>query len=110
MKCADGTLTELEVRRFPKPLNPGHRPFAGRDDRIMTNVTASATVQSASGCEFTMCYESGSQKIIVPENAAASTLVAGDRSQLVAGASVNLSAPGGDGKPVAIRARVTAQK
>jgi hypothetical protein len=47
MKRADGTLTAFEVRRFPKPLNPGHRPFAGRDDQTMTNATVSATVQSA---------------------------------------------------------------
>src|SRR5688572_25812118 len=35
MKRADGTLTAVEVRRFPKPLNPGHRPFDGRDDQTM---------------------------------------------------------------------------
>src|SRR6185503_13814252 len=33
MKRPDGTLTAYEVRRFPKPLNPGHRPFDGRDDQ-----------------------------------------------------------------------------
>jgi hypothetical protein len=58
-----------------------------------------------------MSYEGGSQKIVVPENAAVSTLVAGDRSQLVAGASVNLTAsPGGDGKLAAVRIQVTAPK
>ena len=31
MKRADGTLTAYEVRRFPKPVNPGHRPFDGRN-------------------------------------------------------------------------------
>jgi len=30
------------VRRFPKPLNPGHRPFDGRDDQTMTNATVGA--------------------------------------------------------------------
>ncbi len=29
MKREDGTLTAYEVRRFPKPLNPGHRPLTG---------------------------------------------------------------------------------
>ncbi|HET9404508.1 MAG TPA: hypothetical protein VFO57_08000, partial [Burkholderiales bacterium] len=36
-KAADGSLTAFEIRRFPKPLNPGHRPFDGRDDQTMTN-------------------------------------------------------------------------
>lgn len=53
MKRADGALTALEVRRFPKPLNPGHRPFDGRDDQTMTNATVSAVVQSARGRELT---------------------------------------------------------
>ena len=110
-KRADGTLTAFEVRRFPKPLNPGHRPFAGRDDQTMTNATVSATVQSTSGRELTLSYEGGSQKIVVPENAAVSALVAADRSQLVSGAKVNLTAsPGGDGKLAAIRIQVTAPK
>ena len=45
VKRADGSLTAYEVRRFPKPLNPGHRPFDGRDDQTMTNATVTATVQ-----------------------------------------------------------------
>ena len=43
-KGADGALTAYEVRRFPKPLNPGHRPFDGRDDQTMTNATVGAMV------------------------------------------------------------------
>jgi len=97
-KSGDGTLTALDVRRFPKPLNPGHRPFDGRDDQTMTNATVSAMVQSASGRELTLTYDGGTQKIIVPEKAAISTLVPGQRSQLVPGAAVNLTAraDGGD--------------
>ena len=91
MKRGDGTLTAYEVRRFPKPLNPGHRPFDGRDDQTMTNATVAAVVQSASGRELTLTYEGASQKIVVPENASISTLVPGERSQLVPGAAVNLT-------------------
>jgi uncharacterized protein DUF5666 len=87
----DGTLTAYEVRRFPKPLNPGHRPFDGRDDQTMTNATVGTMVQSTSGRELTMTYEGGAQKIVVPENASVSTLVPGQRSQLVPGAPVNLT-------------------
>jgi uncharacterized protein DUF5666 len=90
-KRPDGSLTAYEVRRFPKPLNPGHRPFDGRDDQTMTNATVGAMVQSANGRELTMTYDGGVQKIVVPENASISTLVPGQRSQLVPGAAVNLT-------------------
>ena len=108
MKRDDGTLTAFEVRRFPKPLNPGHRPLDGRSDQTMTNATVSATVQSARGRELTLTYEGGSQKIMVPENASISMLVPGDRSQLVPGATVSLTAaPGADGKLTALRVQVS---
>src|SRR5229473_3943513 len=81
-KGADGALTATEVRRFPKPLNPGHRPFDGRDDQTMTNATVDATVQAASGRELTLTYPGGAQKVLVPQNASISTLVAGSRAQL----------------------------
>ena len=90
-KGADGSLTAYEVRRFPKPVNPGHRPFDGRDDQTMTNATVDAMVQSANGRELTMSYEGGVQKIVVPENASISTLVPGLRAQLVPGAAVSLT-------------------
>jgi len=107
-KRDDGTLTAFEVRRFPKPLNPGHRPFEGRSDQTMTNATVSATVQSAKGRELTLSYEGGSQKIVVPEGASISMLVPGDRSQLVPGATVSLTAASGaDGKMTATRVQVS---
>jgi hypothetical protein len=107
MKAGDGKLTAYEVRRFPKPLNPGHRPFDGKSDQTMTNATVGATVQATSGRELTMTYEGGSQKIVVPENASVSELVPGNRSQLVPGAAVNLTAnPGDGGKLTAIRIQV----
>ena len=90
MKRADGTLTAVEVRRFLKPVNPGHRPFDGRDDQTMTNATVSATVQATAGRELTMTYEGGTQKIQVPASASISTQVPGTRAHLVNGAAVNL--------------------
>jgi len=103
VKHADGKLIAYEVRRFPKPLNPGHRPFDGRDDQTMTNATVGATVQSASGRELTMTYEGGTQKITVPPEASVSTLVPGKPDQLVVGAPVNLTH---DPSGVAIRIQV----
>jgi len=103
MKRPDGTLTAYEVRRFPKPLNPGHRPFDGRDDQTMTNATVGAMVQATSGRELTMTYEGGAQKIVVPENASISALVPGTPKQLVPGAPVNLTH---DANNVALRIQV----
>lgn len=53
-KRDDGSLYAFEIRRFPKPLNPGHRPFSGRSDQTMTNATVSAIVQSSSERELTV--------------------------------------------------------
>jgi len=104
MKRPDGTLTALEVRRFPKPLNPGHRPFDGRDDQTMTNASVEAVVSAASGRELTMAYPGGAQKIVVPESASVSALVPGNPSQLVRGAPVNLTH---DANRVALRIQVS---
>jgi hypothetical protein len=91
VRKADGRLVAYEVRRFPKPLNPGHRPFDGRADQTMTNAAVEATVSAAEGRELTMAYPGGSQKISVPENASISMLVPGNRAQLVPGAPVSLT-------------------
>jgi hypothetical protein len=106
-KRPDGTLMAHEVRRFPKPVNPGHRPFDGRDDQTMTNASVEAAVSATSGRELTMAYPGGAQKIIVPENASVSMLVPGERAQLVRGAPVNLTH---DEKRVAIRIQVSSPK
>jgi hypothetical protein len=110
-KGADGTLTAIEVRRFPKPLNPGHRPFDGRDDQTMTNASVASLVQSARGDELMLAYEGGTQKVIVPQSVPISALVPGNRLQLVPGAAVNLTAnPGAAGMLTAIRIQVSPPK
>jgi hypothetical protein len=103
VKQPDGKLVAYEVRRFPKALNPGHRPFDGRVDQTMTNASVDAVVESASGRELMMTYAGGAQRIEVPENASISTLVPGGAAQLVAGASVNLTH---DTNRVALRIQV----
>lgn len=107
-KGPNGMLTAFEIRRFPKPVNPGHRPFDGRDDQTMTNATVSAVVQATKGRELTLTYDGGAQKIVVPENAAISMLVPGERAHLVPGAIVNLTATAGaDGQLAAQRIQVS---
>lgn len=111
VKGQGGGLTAFEVRRFPKPVNPGHRPFDGRDDQTMTNATVSTVVQAAKGRELTLSYKGGSQTIVVPADASLSMLVPGKRSQLVEGARVNLTArPDDEGKLTAVRIQVSPVK
>jgi hypothetical protein len=110
-KGPDGSLTAFEIRRFPKPVNPGHRPFDGRDDQTMTNATVSAVVQATKGRELTLTYEGGAQKIVVPEDASITMLVPGERSHFVPGAIVNLTAtPGADGQLTVQRIQVSKPK
>jgi hypothetical protein len=106
-KGPGGKLTAYEVRRFPKPLNPGHRPFDGGKDQTMTNATVGTVAQSSDGRELTLTYDGGSQKIAVPQDASISELVPGKPSQLVPGARVNLTH---DEKKVALRVQVSAPK
>jgi hypothetical protein len=107
VKRQDGKLVAYEVRRFPKPVNPGHRPFDGRDDQTMTNASVDATVSAADGRELTLAYPGGSQKISVPQSASVSTLVPGTRAQLVPGAPVSLTH---DANRVAQRIQVAPRK
>ena len=106
VKAADGALTAYDVRRFPQALNPGHRPLDGRDDQTMTNATVGAVVQSASGRDLVLVYSGGTQQIKVPPEASVSELVAGNKSQLVPGAAVNLTHNAG----AAIRIQVSPPK
>jgi hypothetical protein len=106
-KGPGGELTAYEVRRFPKPLNPGHRPFDGGPNQTMTNATVGTVAPSSSGRELTLTYDGGSQKIAVPQDASVSELVPGKASQLVPGARVNLTH---DEKKVALRIQISAPK
>jgi hypothetical protein len=102
-KRRDGTLVASEVRRFPKPVNPGHRPLGGSGDQTMTNASVQAAVTSANGRELTLAYPGGAQKIVVPQSASVSTLVPGKRAQLRPGAPVNVTR---DANGVALRIQV----
>ena len=53
----DGRLIAYEVRRFPKPLNPGHRPFEGRADQTMTNASAGTRAQLVRGAPVSLTHD-----------------------------------------------------
>jgi hypothetical protein len=103
-QAADGKLTAYEVRRFPKPLNPGHRPFDGGPNQTMTNASVGTVAKSGGGEELTLTYDGGSQVVTVPRDAAISELVPGKAAQLVPGARVNLTH---DGNKVVLRVQVS---
>lgn len=90
VKRADGTLMAYDVRRFPKPTNPGHRPFDGGDNQTMTNATVSATVDAARGRELALSYDGGAEKVLVADTASITSLMPGQRSQVVGGSYVNV--------------------
>ncbi|HYC47291.1 MAG TPA: DUF5666 domain-containing protein [Burkholderiales bacterium] len=99
LKRKEGTLMAYDVRRFPKPVNPGHRPFDGLADQTMTNAAVSGTAKGVSGPELQLTYEGGSQKVVIAKTAQISNLVPGERSQLVKDSYVSLLADkGADGK------------
>ena len=101
---SDGRLVASEVRRFAKPLNPGHRPFSGGANQMMTNATVTtATVQATGARELALAYDGGAQKIVVPESAAVFDLVAAAPSQLAPGMKVNLTAAPDDQGRLAAR-------
>ena len=106
-KGPGGKLTAYEVRRFPKPLNPGHRPFDGGPNQTMTNASVGTVTQASDGRELTLTYDGGSQQISVPPDASVSELVPGKPSQLVPGARVNLT-HGAD--KVALRVQISPPK
>ena len=76
------SLAAIEVRRFPKPIRPGHGPSDGRFNETMTNGTVEAVAQAVNGPELTVTYPGGSQKILVGGSASVSRIEAGKRSQL----------------------------
>ena len=107
-KRPDGTLVAAEVRRFAAPSNEGHRPSDFLPGSTMTNATVAATVQATDGRELTLTYKGGAQKIVVPQNLPVSEVVPADRSALVPGAEVNLTAaPDSQGKLTAQRIQVS---
>ena len=111
MKRPDGTLVALELQLFPAALRgvvrEGHRPWDAGPDSTMTNATLAAVVQIVGGRELTLEYAGGSQKIVVPDGAPMFTTAPADRSLLVPGADVFVSAQlSADGSLSGSRVRV----
>jgi len=103
---ADGKLSALEVLVFPEAMRgtgEGHSQWDLQPGSTMTNATVSEVVPGAKGREMTLRYKDGEKTIIVPEGIPVVTLKPADRSLLVPGAKVLVSAQVRNGTPTALR-------
>ena len=109
---ADGTQRAIAVTVFPESARgtgEGHRPFDLQPQSTMTNATVAdvADVTDAAdagkGRTLRLKYQGGEKTVTVPPGAPVVTFRAGDRSLLVPGASVSLTAQEVNGQPTAMR-------
>jgi hypothetical protein len=107
MPAADGSLRALEVLVFPEAARgsgEGHYPWDLQPGSTMTNATVADVAATAQGRSIQLRYKDGEKTVIVPENVPVVTFKPGDRTLLVAGAKVMVTAQLRDGKPTALRA------
>jgi hypothetical protein len=103
---ADGALSALEVLVFPEPMRgtgEGHSQWDLQPGSTMTNATVASIVPGAKGRTMTLRYKDGTQTIVVPEGIPVVTLKPADRSLLVPGAHVLVTAQTRNGQPTALR-------
>jgi len=106
MPGADGSLAALEVLVFPEAARgtgEGHSQWDLQPGSTMTNATVTAVTPSAKGRSMTLRYKDGEKTIFVPDGIPVVTLQPGDRSLLVPGARVLVTAQNRDGKATALR-------
>jgi hypothetical protein len=103
----DGALSALEVLVFPEAMRgtgEGHSPWDLQPGSTMTNATVTELVPGAKGRAMTLRYKDGEKTIIVPDGIPVVTLRPADRSLLVPGAKVLVTAQVRNGQPTAVRA------
>ena len=106
MPRPDGTLEALEVLVFPESARgtgEGHRPWDLQPGSTMTNATVADLAAAPQGRRLTLTYKDGAKTLIVPEGVPVVTFKPADRSLLVPGAKVIVTAELRDGRPTALR-------
>ena len=92
----DGTLTSLEVLVLPESMrgsNEGHYPWDLKPGSMMTNATVADVATVGQGHRrMTLKYKDGEKSIVVPEDVPIVTFEPGDKSMLVPGAHILLTA------------------
>ena len=102
----DGTQRAIAVTVFPESARgagEGSRPFDLQPDSTMTNATVADLAEAPAGRTLRLKYKDGEKTVVVPAGAPVVTFKPGDRSLLVPGASVSLSAQAVNGSPTALR-------
>ena len=103
---ADGQLVALEVLVFPEAARgsgEGHYPWDLQPQSMMTNATVADLVRTAQGRTLTLKYKGGEKTMLVPEGVPIVTFKPADRTLLVVGAKVVVTATTRDGVPTALR-------
>jgi hypothetical protein len=106
MPRPDGTLEALEVLVFPESARgtgEGHRPWDLQPGSTMTNATVADLAAVPQGRRLTLTYKDGAKTLFVPESAPVVTFKPADRSLLVPGARLVVTAELRDGRPTALR-------
>jgi hypothetical protein len=109
MPQADGVQRAIAVTVFPEAMRgtgEGHRPFDFMPQSTMTNATVADVMAAPDGRKLQLRYKDGEKTILVPPGTPVVTLKPVDRSLLVPGASVSMSAKTVDGQPTALRISV----
>jgi hypothetical protein len=107
MPGADGSLAALEVLVFPEAMRgtgEGHSQWDLKPGSTMTNATVAGISPGAKGRTMTLRYKDGEKTIVVPDGIPVVTLKPADRSLLVPGAKVIITAQVRNGQPTAVRA------
>ena len=81
----------------------GHSNWDLQPGSMMTNATVVGVAPGAKGRTMTLRYKDGEKTIVVPDGVPVVTLKPADRSLLVPGAKVIVTAQNRDGKLVALR-------
>jgi hypothetical protein len=87
----DGTQKALAVHIFPESQRgaaEGFRPWDLRPNSTMTNATVAETVKGTDGQNILVKYKDGEKKVVVPPETPIVTFVAGDKSEVKAGAKI----------------------
>jgi hypothetical protein len=106
MPQADGTQRAIAVTLFPEALRgtgEGHRPFDFMPQSTMTNATVAEVAASSDGRRLQLRYRDGEKTVVVPPGTPIVSFRPGDRSLLVPGAAVSLTAQQVDGRPTVTR-------